>query len=117
MPSEPRVPTEPTLEELSAWIDNELDAAAHTRVAEHVAGCQECQGRLEGLRQTALVVRGLPMETPPRTFTIPAQRRQAWRWAPVGWIGNGAVALLLLAGGIQDLPLHLLAGPPAALGA
>ena len=111
MPSEPRVPIEPTLEELSALIDNELDAAAHARVAEHVAGCQECQARLEGLRQTAHAVRGLPMETPPRTFTIPAQRRQAWRWAPVGWLGSGAVALLLIAVGIQNL--HLPAGPTA----
>ena len=111
MPSEPRVPIEPTLEELSALIDNELDAAAHARVAEHVAGCQECQARLDRLRQTAHAIRGLPMETPPRSFTIPAQRRQAWRWAPVGWIGSAAVALLLIAVGIQNL--HLPAGPTA----
>ena len=114
MPSEPRVPTEPTLEELSALIDNELDPGAQARVAEHVAGCQECQARLDGLRQTAHAIRGLPMETPPRSFTIPAQRRQAWRWAPVGWIGSAAVALLLVAVGIQNL--HLPAGPTATSG-
>ncbi len=100
MPSEPG---QPTLEELSAFIDDELDAAAHARVAEHVAGCPDCQARLDGLRQTAHAIRGLPMETPPRTFTIPAQRRQAWRSAPVGWIGSGAVALLLIAIGIHNL--------------
>ncbi|TMG18757.1 MAG: hypothetical protein E6I01_01950 [Chloroflexi bacterium] len=111
MPGEPRVPTEPTLEELSALIDNELDAGAQARVAEHVAGCQGCQARLDRLRQTAHAIRGLPMETPPRSFTIPAQRRQAWRWAPVGWIGSAAVALLLIAVGIQNL--HLPAGPTA----
>ena len=111
MPGEPRVPTEPTLEELSALIDNELDAGAQARVAEHVAGCQECQARLDRLRQTAHAIRGLPMETPPRSFTIPAQRRQAWRWAPVGWIGSAAVALLLIAVGIQNL--HLPAAPTA----
>jgi len=111
MPGEPRVPTEPTLEELSALIDNELDAGAQARVAEHVAGCQECQARLDRLRQTAHAIRGLPMETPPRSFTIPAQRRQAWRWSPVGWIGSAAVALLLIAVGIQNL--HLPAGPTA----
>jgi len=114
MPSEPRVPTEPTLEELSAFIDNELDAAAQARVAEHVAGCHDCQARLDGLRQTAHAIRGLPMETPPRTFTIPAQHRQARRWAPVGWIGSGAVALLLIVIGIQNL--HLPAGPSATSG-
>jgi len=111
MPGEPRVPTEPTLEELSALIDNELDTGAQARVAEHVAGCQECQARLDRLRQTAHAIRGLPMETPPRSFTIPAQRRQAWRWSPVGWIGSAAVALLLIAVGIQNL--HLPAGPTA----
>ena len=111
MPGEPRVPTEPTLEELSALIDNELDAGAQARVAEHVAGCQGCQARLDRLRQTAHAIRGLPMETPPRSFTIPAQRRQAWRWSPVGWIGSAAVALLLIAVGIQNL--HLPAGPTA----
>lgn len=114
MPSEPRVPTEPSLEELSGFIDNELDAAAQARVAEHVAACHECQARLDGLRQTAHAIRGLPMETPPRPFTIPAQRRQAWRWAPVGWIGSAAVALLLIAVGIQNL--HLPAGPTATSG-
>jgi len=88
MPSEPRVPTEPSLEELSAFIDSELDEAAQARVAEHVAGCRDCQARLDGLRQTAHAIRGLPMESPPRPFTIPAQRRQSWRWAPAGWIGS-----------------------------
>ena len=111
MPSEPRVPAEPSLEELSAFIDSELDEAAQARVAEHVAGCRDCQARLDGLRQTAHAIRGLPMESPPRPFTIPAQRRQSWRWAPAGWIGSAAVALLLVAVGIQNL--HLPSGPAA----
>ena len=54
---------EPTVEELSAFIDNELDAYAQSRVAAHVAGCPGCQVRLDGLRQTAHAVRALPMET------------------------------------------------------
>jgi hypothetical protein len=112
MPSEPRVPTEPSLEELSAFIDNELDADAHAHVAEHVTGCHECQARLDGLRQTAHAIRALPMETPLRRFTLPEQRRPSWRWAPVGWIGSAAVALLLIAVGIQNL--HLPAGTPTS---
>jgi len=111
MPSEPG---QPTLEELSAFIDNELDADAQGRIAEHVAGCQDCQARLDGLRQTAHAVRALPMETPPRTFSIPAQRRQAWRWAPVGWVGGAAAALLVIAFGIQNL--HLPVGSTASSG-
>ena len=114
MPSEPRTPAEPTLEELSAYLDHELDSATQARVADHVAGCDECRARLEGLRETVHAVRPLPTETPPRRFTIPEQRRQAWRWAPAGWIGSAAVAVLLIAVGIQNL--HLPAGPTATSG-
>ncbi len=103
MPSEPRIPTEPTLEELSAYLDHELDADAQARVADHVAGCAECQLRLDGLRETAYAVRALPMETPPRTFTIPAPRREPFRWAPVGWIGGVAAAFLVVAFGVTQL--------------
>ena len=114
MPSEPRTPAEPTLEELSAYLDHELDSAAEARVADHVAACDECRARLDGLRETAHAIRALPMETPPRRFTIPEQRRRGWRWAPAGWIGSAAVALLLIAVGIQNL--HLPAGPTATSG-
>jgi Putative zinc-finger len=103
MPSEPRIPTEPTLEELSAYLDHELDAPTQARVADHVAGCADCTRRLDGLRETVHAVRALPMETPTRTFTIPAQRRQAFRWAPVGWVGGMAAALLIIVVGVNQL--------------
>jgi hypothetical protein len=48
-------------------------------------------------------VRGLPMETPPRTFTIPAQQHQPFRWAPVGWVGGVAAAFLVVAIGVTQL--------------
>jgi hypothetical protein len=104
MPSEPRVPTEPTLDELSAYLDHELDDDARVRVAEHVAGCPECQARLDGLRQTASAIRALPMETPRRTFTIPAKRRESSSWAPVaGWIGGVAAAMLIIVVGVTHV--------------
>src|SRR5258708_6602833 len=110
MPSEPRVPTEPTLEELSAYLDHELDGDARTRIAEHVAGCAGCQARLDGLRQTAYAIRALPMETPPRTFAIPTKRRESTRWAPVaGWIGGVAAAMLIIVIGVTHVPFHTLA--------
>jgi hypothetical protein len=97
------MPNEPTLEELSAYLDAELDAATQARVAQHVAGCQECAARLEGLRQAAYAIRALPMETPRRTFTIPAQRRESFRWAPVGWLGGAAAALLIVVVGVNQM--------------
>jgi hypothetical protein len=101
MPSESR--TEPTLEELSAYLDHELDPSAQARVAEHVAGCADCQARLDGLRQTAYAIRGLPMESPPRTFTVPAAPRRQWRWAPVGWVASAAAAMLVIVFGATHL--------------
>ncbi len=96
--------SEPTLDELSAYIDDELDASTKARVAQHMTGCAGCQARVDGLRQTANAVRGLPMESPPRTFTIPAQRRQASRrWAPVGWLGGAAAAMLVIVFGLNQL--------------
>jgi predicted anti-sigma-YlaC factor YlaD len=100
MPSEL---SEPTLDELSAYIDDELDASTKARVAQHVAGCADCRARVDGLRQTVHAVRALPMETPRRTFTIPAQRQQSFRWAPVGWLGGTAAALLIIVIGATQL--------------
>src|SRR4029077_11727935 len=107
MPSEPRIPTKPTLEELSAYLDHELDDDGRARVAQHVAGCADCQARLDCLRGAAFAIRALPMETPPRTFTIPAKRRESFRWAPVaGWIGGVPAATLRILVGATHLPLH-----------
>ena len=112
MPSEPRIPMEPTLEELSAYLDHELDDGAKARVAEHVAGCADCKMRLDGLRQTAYAIRALPMETPPRTFTVPATSRRSVRWAPVaGWLGGVAAAMLDIVFGVIHLSL-----PPLGMG-
>lgn len=112
MPNEPM--TEPTLEELSAFLDYELDVASESRVAEHIAGCADCQARLDGLRQTAHAIRALPMETPARRFTVPAApARQGWRWAPAGWIGGVAVAMLVVVIGVTHLNFGPAASPTA----
>ena len=105
MPSDARIPVEPTLEELSAFLDHELDAATQARVTNHVAGCAECTRRLDGLRETVDAVRALPMETPARTFTIPERRRQSVRWAPVGWLGGAAAAMLVIVIGLTQVHL------------
>src|SRR2546430_12072909 len=65
MPSEPRIPPEPTLEELSAYLDHELDAPTQARVADHIAGWDDCRARLHGLRETRPAVRSPPNEPPP----------------------------------------------------
>ena len=105
MPSDARIPVDPTLEELSAFLDHELDDATQARVANHVAGCAECTRRMDGLREAVDAVRALPMESPARTFTIPEQRRQSVRWAPVGWLGGAAAAMLVIVIGLTQVHL------------
>ena len=95
--------TEPTQEELSAYVDGELEGSARAGLESHLETCSSCQARLDGIRQTVMAIRALPMETPPRAFTVPPQRRQSWRLAPAGWIGGlSAAALLLVALGITQ---------------
>lgn len=95
--------TEPTLEELSAYVDGELDGPEHAELESHLKTCSSCRSRLEGLRQAVSAIRALPMETPPRNFTVPAQRRQSWHWAPIGWATSAAAAILVVAFGITQL--------------
>jgi hypothetical protein len=89
--------TEPELEQLSAYVDQELTGTSRQELEEHLKGCETCRRRLEALRQTVGAIRALPQETPPRTFTIPAQRRQAFRWLPtLAWAGGAAAAAVIV---------------------
>lgn len=88
--------TEPTLEQLSAYVDGELDSAAGGELEGHLQTCSSCRARLDGLRQTVSALRALPMETPPRAFTVPAQPRRSWHWAPLGWATSGAAAAAIV---------------------
>lgn len=87
---------EPQLEELSAYLDHELTGSARQDLESHLAACETCRRRLDALKETVHAVRGLPLETPARTFTIPAQRRQAPRWEPAAWVGGLAAAAVLV---------------------
>lgn len=88
---------EPELDQLSAYVDQELTGTARQELEEHLKGCETCRRRLEALRQTVNAIRAVPQETPPRAFTIPAQRRQSFRWLPtVAWAGGAAAAALIV---------------------
>jgi hypothetical protein len=94
---------EPTLDELSAYIDGELDETSREQVEQHLATCADCRTRVDGLRETVYAVRALPMESPPRSFSIPKQRTRSWTWAPVGWLGAAAAAVLVIVVGVHQL--------------
>lgn len=104
--------TEPTQEQLSAYVDGELDAPGRAELDAHLATCSTCRARLEGLQDVVTAIRALPMETPLRTFTVPAQRRQARSWAPLGW-GIPAMAAVVLTI-FWASQLHFGTGSPAS---
>jgi hypothetical protein len=94
------VATEPTLEQLSAYVDGEVDGPARGELESHFATCSSCRERLDAIRQTVAAIRALPMETPPRTFSVPVPQRAGspFRWVrAAGWAGSGAAAVLVIA--------------------
>jgi hypothetical protein len=89
--------SEPELEVLSAYLDDELDASTRRELEEHLPTCDSCRQRLEGLRSTVTAIQGLPKAVPPRAFTIPAQRpRRRPSFIPLAWASGAAAAMLVI---------------------
>ena len=95
-------------EELSSYLDRRLSPAESARLEEHLASCEPCRRRLEGLRAVVEGLRALPSGPAPRSFALrPEQVEAARRQTPVGpaaWVqrayafspaGAAAAALLL----------------------
>lgn len=98
---------EPQLEELSAYIDQELTGTARQELETHLQTCETCRRRLEALRQTVSAVKALPTEAPPRAFTIPPQRQQRNPAIGWGWAGGALAAaclVIVVSVGISNLP-------------
>ena len=66
-------------DQLSAYIDGELEAAAAERLETHLAACEGCRLELEQLRATAAALRDLPEVQAPRSFTLSPERAAARR--------------------------------------
>ena len=58
-------------EQLSALLDNQLDAQERGALEAHLRDCAECQAELASLRQTRALLRALPQPALPRNFTLP----------------------------------------------
>ena len=61
-------------DQLSAYIDGELEAAAAERLEAHLAACEGCRLELGQLRATAAALRDLPEAEAPRSFTLSPER-------------------------------------------
>lgn len=87
---------EPNLEDLSAYVDQELTGIARQELEAHLQTCETCRRRLDAVRQTVSAVKALPIEVPPRAFTIPPQRQQRKATAGWAWAGGALAAACLL---------------------
>ncbi len=61
-------------DQLSAYIDGELDASAAERLEHHLAECGRCRQEMEQLRATVAALQELPAVEPPRSFTLSPER-------------------------------------------
>ncbi len=70
-------------DQLSAYIDGELDASATERLEHHLAECGGCRQEMEQLRATVAALQELPAVEPPRSFTLRPERVAARPPMPV----------------------------------
>ena len=119
---------------LSAYIDGEVSAAERALVERHLATCPTCTRDLQALRQTAQLLRQLPIVAAPRPFRlresqVRPNRPPVWRWLfGLPALAGGVVALLCvvtvgsvvllsrMAPGAAEMPLARAPAPtPVAL--
>ncbi len=97
-------------ETLSEYSDGRLQGGPLGRVERRLAACGVCRGELESLRAASAVLRGLPVETPRRSFTLaapppapvkaaapPLSRVPAWAYAGAASVAAIALAVLVSA--------------------
>jgi anti-sigma factor RsiW len=59
-------------EQLSAYLDDELEPAERAALERHLPGCLRCQSELRELRAVRGLLRALPAPALPRSFALPA---------------------------------------------
>ena len=64
-------------EQLSAYLDGELDARHAENVEHHLATCDTCAALLEELRSMRALLSALPAHTPTRSFVLGAEYARA----------------------------------------
>jgi len=110
--------THPTSEQLSLFLDDELDPATAREIAEHLADCAECSVLLDGLQR--VVARATALEDRPPHADLwpgvaaaigaaPAQRRRVTFSVPQ--LLAAGIAVMLLSGGAVFAVLRLAPAP------
>ncbi|MBI5624386.1 MAG: zf-HC2 domain-containing protein [Elusimicrobia bacterium] len=100
------MPHEVTPEDLSAYLDRELDAAALAGVAGHLASCPECAALLQRLKGASAAFKKHGLEPAPEGMVfraLRARRRGGERGAPrrLGFaFAMAVIVVVVLAGGV-----------------
>lgn len=59
-------------ETITEYLDDRLPSQARERLESVISGCADCRRELEGLRDTAAMLRQLPVVAPRRSFVMAA---------------------------------------------
>jgi hypothetical protein len=86
-------------DQLSAYIDGELDERAAERLEAHLAGCAPCREQVEQLRATSAALRALPEIDPPRSFALSPERAAERGPAPSPSLPTLAIGMRLATAG------------------
>jgi hypothetical protein len=101
----PRRSDHPSPEELSAYLDGQLDQTSRTWVDAHVRGCERCAREVASLRATVRLLAALPQVAAPRSFALRddaiRSRRGVW-WDASLRAAAAVAAVLFVVLGIVD---------------
>lgn len=113
--SDNRAGSEHVVEQLSAYIDNALDAGERERVRAHVETCEGCRTEYQELRATKQMLFSMPVAKPPRAFTLTqemvASKPSVWQrlrmpiWYPrlaTGSVVAFALLVMVLLGNLAN---------------
>lgn len=96
-------------EELNAYIDGELDAAARSRVEAHIESCAVCREAVGELRAVSRALQSLPRAQAPRSFVLCEADVEPAPAQPAGWLA-GATPLLGGVAAVAFLAFFVLVG-------
>jgi len=119
-------------ENLSAYLDGELDDTALAAAESHLLECAACQGELESLRRVVRRAKALDdrppeqdlwagiarqLSTPDTSDVVPIHSRRRRFAFSIPQLAAAAIALMALSAGAASLALRHGAGTPVGIGA